>query len=76
MLPSECLITKALLVYYFSCRFSLTKMFLLPLYPAQSDDENLRDEDLGQQEEKKSVESKDKTDKVLSSLQVYVTFVQ
>eukprot|EP00066_Takifugu_rubripes_P026068 XP_011615334.1 PREDICTED: uncharacterized protein LOC105418219 isoform X4 [Takifugu rubripes] len=29
---------------------------------AQSDDENLRDEDLGQQEEKKSGESKDKTD--------------
>lgn len=41
-------------------------MFLLPLNQAQSDDENLRDEDLGQQEEKKSGECKDKNDKVFN----------
>lgn len=41
-------------------------MFLLPLNQAQSDDENLRDEDLGHQEEKKSGESKDKTDEVFN----------
>lgn len=41
-------------------------MFLLPLNQAQSDDENLRDEDIGQREEKKSGESKDKTDEVFN----------
>lgn len=41
-------------------------MFLLPLNQAQSDDENLRDEDFRQHEEKKSGESKDKTDEVFN----------
>lgn len=41
-------------------------MILLPLNQDQSDDEKLRDEDSGQQEEKKNGESKDKTVEVFN----------